>query len=136
METGWEYIHTIHMSVQTAELRLDHMNAQRQLCLSCTLLTIARGSAQLYLSADDNTVLTVRGKLHIDASRPVMNGRITLGTERFEALLDGFSRPAVRPVTLACDLEQPLPVSLEGLLYIDTDQNLAVTGLSSVIPLK
>ena len=51
-------------------------------------------------------------------------------------MVQTLSVTPVRPVTLAVQLSQHLPVSLEGFLFIDEDQTVEILSLQVNMPLR
>ena len=136
MSEHWEQIQTLQMSLQTAELRLGPQENIRELRLSCSLLSIARGSCLLVITAHDAVSSSPCGAIHIFADRPVMAAEIVLSNRDFDSLTEGLSRPTLRPVSVILALQNQLSVSMEGFLRIETDQHIDIVGISTQIPLK
>ena len=136
MADHWEKTDLIQMSVQTADLRFEPNQDAPFLFLSCGLVNIARGSCQLSVSAAEAGQPTPSGELLINADRPVMTGAIAVSTKQFEQMVQALSIALARPVTLAVQLSQHLPVSLEGFLFIDDDQSAKVISLQVNMPLR
>ena len=136
MSEHWEQIQTLQMSLQTAELRLGPQEDIRELRLSCSLLSIARGSCLLVITAHDTASPSPCGTIHISADRPVMAAEIVLSNRDFDRLTEGLSRPTLRPVSVILALQHQLSVSMEGFLRIETDQHIDIVGISTQIPLK
>ena len=136
MPDQWEKTDLIQMSVQTADLRFEPSQDDPFLFLSCGLVNIARGSCQLSVSAAKAGQSTTSGELLINADRPVMTGKIKVGKQQFEQMVQALSVAPARPVTLAVQLSQHLPVSLEGFLFIDDDQIADIISLQANIPLR
>lgn len=136
MPDHWEKTDFIQMSVQTADLRFEPPQEAPRLFLSCGLVNIARGSCQLSVSAAASGQHTPTGKLLINADRPVMTGTIEVSEQQFERMIQTLSFAPARPVTLAVQLSQHLPVSLEGFLFIDDDQTSEIVSLQVNIPLR
>ena len=136
MTDHWEQIQTLQMSLQTAELRLGPQENIRELRLSCSLLTIARGSCLLIVTSHDSPSASPCGSIHISADRPIMTAEIVLSNHDFDTLTDGLSRPALRPVSIVLALQEQLSVSLEGFLRIEADRDVDIVGISTQIPLK
>ena len=136
MSDHWEQIQTLQMSLQTAELRLGPQEDIRELRLSCSLLTIARGSCLLVITAQDISSLSPCGSIHISVDRPVMTAKISLSNRDFDNLTEGLSRPTLRPVCVILALQEQLSVSVEGFLQIEADQHIEIAGISTQIPLK
>ena len=113
MQDQWERTDLIQMSVQTADLRFEPLQETPLLFLSCGLVNIARGSCQLTICAADPHQPAQGGALQINADRPVMTGTIQVIEQQFERMVQTLSVTPVRPVTLAVQLSQHLPVSLE-----------------------
>jgi len=136
MSGQWEKTDLIQMSVQTADLRFEPSQDAPFLFLSCGLVNIARGSCQLSIMAAETGQSAIAGELLIDKDRPVMTGAIRVSSEQFERMVQSLSVASVRPVTLAVQLSQNLPVSLEGFLFIDDDQTAEIISLQVNMPLK
>ena len=136
MSEHWEQIQTLQMSLQTAELRLGPQEDIRELRLSCSLLTIARGSCLLIITAQDESSSSPCGLIHISADRPIMNAEIVLSNRDFDNLTEGLSRPTLRPVSVILALQEKLTISLEGFLRVEADQHINIAGISTQIPLK
>ena len=136
MDAQWENTDLIQMSVQTAELRFEPNKGTRLLYLSCGLMNIARGSCQLTVKAEETVQTSPSGELLINADRPVMTGTIEVSEKQFEQIVQALSTAPTRPVTLAMKLNQNLPVSLEGFLFIDDDQKTEIVSLQVNIPLR
>ena len=137
MQDQWERTDLIQMSVQTADLRFEPLQETPLLFLSCGLVNIARGSCQLTIcAADSNQPAQGGGSLLINANRPVMTGTIQVIEQQFERMVQTLSVNPVRPVTLAVQLSQNLPVSLEGFLFIDKDQRVEILNLQVTMPLR
>ena len=137
MQDQWERTDLIQMSVQTADLRFEPLQETPLLFLSCGLVNIARGSCQLTIcAADSNQSAQGGGSLLINANRPVMTGTIQVIEQQFERMVQTLSVNPVRPVTLAVQLSQHLPVSLEGFLFIDEDQTVEILSLQVNMPLR
>ena len=47
MDTHWEQINSIQMSLHTSELILNHTKNHKELQISCSLVNIARGKCNL-----------------------------------------------------------------------------------------
>ena len=136
MPGQWEKIDLIQMSVQTADLRFEPNEDVPFLFLSCGLVNIARGSCQLSLSAAEAEQPTPSGELLINADRPVMTGTIKVNKYQFEQMVQTLSVAPSRPVTIAVQLSQHLPVSLEGFLFIDDNQTAEIISLQVNMPLR
>lgn len=137
MSQQWEKTDRIQMSVQTAELRFDPHLDDPVLFLSCALVNIARGSCQLTLTSTSTPPApSACGELVINADRPVMSGRVVVSEKQFEQMVQALSVSPARPVTLAVQLGDQLPVSLEGFLFIDEDLTSDIVSLQVNIPLK
>jgi len=136
MSEHWEQIQTLQMSLQTAELRLGPQEDIRELRLSCSLLSIARGSCLLVITARDAASSSPCGTIHISVDRPFMAAEIILSNRDFDSLTEGLSRPTLRPVSVILALQDHLSVSMEGFLRIETDQHIDIVGISTQIPLK
>ena len=136
MQEQWERTDMIQMSVQTADLRFEPLQETPLLYLSCGLVNIARGSCQLTICAAGSNQLAQVGTLLINADRPVMTGKIQVIKQQFEQMVQTLSVTPVRPVTLAVQLRQHLPVSLEGFLFIDEDQTEEIISLQVNMPLR
>ena len=136
MQDQWERTDLIQMSVQTADLRFEPLQETPLLFLSCGLVNIARGSCQLTICAADSNQPAQGGALQINADRPVMTGTIQVIEQQFERMVQTLSVTLARPVTLAVQLSQHLPVSLEGFLFIDEDQTVEIVGLQVNMPLR
>ena len=136
MSEHWEQIQTLQMSLQTAELRLGPQEDIRELRLSCSLLSIARGSCLLIITAHDAASSSPCGTIQISVDRPVMAAEIVLSNRDFDSLTEGLSRPTLRPVSVILALQHQLSVSMEGFLRIETDQHIDIVGISTQIPLK
>ena len=136
MSDHWEQIQTLQMSLQTAELRLGPQEDICELRLSCSLLTIARGSCLLIVRAQDAPSLSPCGSIHISVDRPVMTAEISLSNRDFDNLTEGLSWPTLRPVSVILALQEQLSVSIEGFLRIEADQHIDIAGISTQIPLK
>tara|TARA_Y100000022_G_C13099097_1_gene305918 strand:- start:307 stop:717 length:411 start_codon:yes stop_codon:yes gene_type:complete len=136
MQDQWERTDLIQMSVQTADLRFEPLQERPLLFLSCGLVNIARGSCQLTICAADSNQPAQGGALLINADRPVMTGTIQVIEQQFERMIQTLSVTPVRPVTLAVQLSQHLPVSLEGFLFIDEDQTVEILSLQVNMPLR
>ena len=65
-----------------------------------------------------------------------MTGTIKVIEQQFERMVQTLSVTPVRPVTLAVQLSQHLPVSLEGFLFIDEDQTVEILSLQVNMPLR
>ena len=136
MQDQWERIDLIQMSVQTADLRFEPFQETPLLFLSCGLVNIARGSCQLTICAAESNQPEPIGTLQINAERPVMTGTIQVIEQQFEQMVQTLSVTPVRPVTIAVQLSQHLPVSLEGFLFIDGDQIAEIVSLQMNMPLR
>lgn len=136
MSEHWEQIQTLQMSLQTAELRLGPQEDIRELRLSCSLLTIARGSCLLVITAQDAPSSSPCGSIHISADRPIMTADVILSNRDFDNLTEGLGRPTLRPVSIILALQKQLSVSVEGYLRIEDDQHIDIVGISTQIPLK
>ena len=136
MPDQWEKTDLIQMSVQTADLRFEPDQDAPFLFLSCGLVNIARGSCQLCLSATEVGQLSPTGKLLIYADRPIMTGTIQVSAQKFERMVQALHVASARPVTLAVQLSQHLPVSLEGILFIDNDETAEIISLQVNMPLR
>ena len=136
MPDQWDTTDLIQMSVQTADLRFEPNEDGPVLFLSCGLVNIARGSCQLSLSAAEAGRPTPSGELLINADRPIMTGTIEVDKYQFEQMVQTLSVAPSRPVTLAVQLSQNLPVSLEGFLFIDDDQTAEIISLQVNMPLR
>ena len=136
MEKHWEQIKSIQMSLQTAELNLDHVENKKQLHLSCSLVNIARGKCNLSIYEDNNKKSRITGKLHISAERAIMSGFIKLTKIEFNELIKSLSLPYVRPISIILDLTESLPVSIEGILRIDKNKDFKISNFSTIFPLK
>ena len=136
MQEQWERTDLIQMSVQTADLRFEPLQETPLLFLSCGLVNIARGSCQLTICAAGSNQLAQVGTLLINADRPVMTGKIQVIKQQFEQMVQTLSVTPVRPVTLAVQLSQNLPVSLEGFLFIDENQTVEIISLQVNIQLR
>ena len=136
MAENWDQIQTLQMSLQTAELRLGPQEDIRELRLSCSLVTIARGTCNLTITSKDTAPLSPCGTIHISIDRPVMTAKIALSTHDFTSIADALSLPSIRPVSVILALQEQLSVSVEGFLRIETDRNIAIAGISTQIPLK
>ena len=136
MPDQWEKTDLIQMSVQTADLRFEPLQESPLLFLSCSLVNIARGSCQLTVGAAASGQPTSGGSLLINADRPMMTGTIQVSGQQFERMVKSLSCPTSRPVTLAVQLSQQLPVSLEGFLFIDEDQKTEIISLQVNMPLR
>ena len=134
MADQWEQTDLIQMSVQTADLRFEpHQNPI--LFLSCGLVNIARGTPAICHRCG-TCQPTPGGELLINADRPVMTGSIQVSEQQFERMIQSLSFTPARPVTLAVQLSQHLPVSLEGFLFIDKNQTAEIVSLQVNMPLK
>ena len=136
MSNRWEKTDLIQMSVQTADLRFEPGCDEPVLFLSCSLVNIARGSCQLTLQPIMKSVSKVCGELMISADRPIMTGKAEISERQFERMFKALSVSPNRPVTLSVQLNQNLPVSLEGFLLIDEAQKIDILKLQFTIPLK
>ncbi len=136
MEKHWEQIKSIQMSLQTAELNLDHVENKKQLHLSCSLVNIARGKCNLLITEKKIKTNAPKGSLHISAERAIMKGNIEFSEVEFKQLVDSLTLPYVRPIILIIGLIETLPVSIEGILYIDKDKDYEISTISTVFPLK
>ncbi len=136
MSNQWEKTDLIQMSVQTADLRFEPAQDAPFLFLSCGLVNIARGSCQLSVSIAEAGHPTRVGEMLISAERPVMTGTLRVSGQQFEQMIQALSVAPTRPVTLAVQLSQNLPVSLEGFLFIDGDQTAEIISLQVNIPLR
>ena len=136
MQEQWERTDLIQMSVQTADLRFEPLQETPLLFLSCGLVNIARGSCQLTICAADSHQLAQVGALQINADRPVMTGTIQVSEQQFERMIQSLSFTPARPLSLAVQLSQHLPVSLEGFLFIDENQTAEIVSLQINMPLK
>ena len=136
MSQQWENTDLIQMSVQTAEMRFEPHLDDPILFLSCSLVNIARGSCHLTLTSALPATADACGELVISADRPVMSGSIAVGEKQFERMFQALSVSPSRPVTLAVQLGDKLPVSLEGFLFIDDDRTSQIVSLQVNIPIK
>ena len=136
MADQWEQTDLIQMSVQTADLRYEPLQEAPLLFLSCGLVNIARGSCQLSIRAAASCQSTPGGALLINADRPIMKGKIEVSTHQFERMIQALSGNPARPVTLAVQLSQHLPVSIEGFLFIDDNQTAEIISLQVNMPLR
>ena len=136
MPNQWEKTDLIQMSVQTADLRFEPGQDAPFLFLSCGLVNIARGSCQLTVSAPEASQPRTGGELLINADRPIMTGSIEVSMQQFERMVQALSGAPARPVTLAVQLSQHLPVSLEGFLFIDDNQTAEIISLQVNMPLR
>ena len=110
MQDQWERTDLIQMSVQTADLRFEPLQETPLLFLSCGLVNIARGSCQITICAVESNQTEKIGTLQINADRPVMTGTIQVMEQQFERMVQNLSVTPIRPVTLAVQLSQHLPV--------------------------
>ena len=136
MQDQWERTDFIQMSVQTADLRFEPLQETPLLFLSCSLVNIARGSCQLTICATESNQPAKVGTLQINVDRPMMTGKIQVMEQQFERMIQTLSVNPIRPVTLAVQLSQHLPVSLEGFLFIDEDQKVEILSLQVNMPLR
>ena len=136
MDTHWEQINSIQMSLHTSELILNHTKNHKELQISCSLVNIARGKCNLSIYEESNKKTRITGKLHISAERAIMSGFIKLTTIEFNELIKSLSLPYVRPISIIIDLTESLPVSIEGILRIDKNKDFKISNFSTIFPLK
>jgi hypothetical protein len=132
----FDSINTIQMSLQSAEQHLHHNDCITQLQLSCSLINIARGSCVVVIRPDGKVGQSPFGSIHIPADRPVMQAQISLASESFDYLAEHLRHPVARPVTLVITVIDKLSVSQEGLLFIDSPLDTAVTDIYWSLPIK
>ena len=136
MDTHWEQINSIQMSLHTSELILNHTKNHKELQISCSLVNIARGKCNLSIYEESNKKTRITGKLHISAKRAIMSGFIKLTKIEFNELIKSLSLPYVRPISIIIDLTESLPVSIEGILRIDKNKDFKISNFSTIFPLK
>ena len=134
--SGFDSLNTIQMSLQSAEQHLHHNDGLTQLQLSCSLINIARGSCVVVIRPDGTVGQSPFGSIHIPADRPVMQAKISLALETFDALVGNLRHLAPRPVTLVMTVMDKLSVSQDGLLFIDESLDTAVTNIYWSLPIK
>ena len=134
--SGFDSLNTIQMSLQSAEQHLHHNDGLTQLQLSCSLINIARGSCVVVIRPDGTVGQSPFGSIHIPADRPVMQAKISLALETFDALVGNLRHLAPRPVTLVMTVMDKLSVSQDGLLFIDESLDTAITHVYWSIPIK
>ena len=132
----FDSLNTIQMSLQSAEQHLHHNDGITQLQLSCSLINIARGSCVVVIRPDGTVGQSPFGSIHIPADRPVMQAKISLALETFDALVGNLRHLAPRPVTLVMTVMDKLSVSQDGLLFIDESLDTAVTNIYWSLPIK
>ena len=88
MDTHWEQINSIQMSLHTSELILNHTKNHKELQISCSLVNIARGKCNLSIYEENNKKTRITGKLHISAERAIMSGFIKLTKIEFNELIE------------------------------------------------
>lgn len=136
MQTEWQLTHSIQMSLQSAELKLDQFASGRSLVLSCNLVSIARGRCMLCAKPGKITGSKGRGKLVIPVDRPLMTGDIMLNRQQFDALIDAFSVGVPKQASITLVLREALAVSLAGDLRIEQEETLSITDFQVSIPLQ
>ena len=134
--SGFDSLNTIQMSLQSAEQHVHHNDGLTQLQLSCSLINIARGSCVVVIRPDGTVGQSPFGSIHIPADRPVMQAKISLALETFDALVGNLRHLAPRPVTLVMTVMDKLSVSQDGLLFIDESLDTAVTNIYWSLPIK
>ena len=130
----FEKTNHIQMSLQLAEHQLFHHPFQEQLCLSLSLVSIARGSCRMLIRPDGGSNTAPFGNLHIPADRAVMSANISLDKIHFNYLAGKLQRPAPRPITLIVTLDTALSVDKDGILFIDTPLETIITNVAWTIP--
>ena len=125
------------MSVQTAELRFEPHLDDPVLFLSCSLVNIARGSCQLTLMATTPPPSAACGELVISADRPVMKAHAAIRADDFDRLSAVLAQPAApRPAILVISLIHPVTVNMQGILFINSDTDIPIAEMNTLVPLK
>jgi len=125
------------MSVQTAELRFEPHLDDPVLFLSCSLVNIARGSCQLTLMATTPPPSAACGELVISADRPVMKAHAAIRADDFDRLSAVLAQPAApRPPILVISLINPVTVNMQGILFINSDTDIPIAEMNTLVPLK
>jgi hypothetical protein len=132
----FELLNTIQMSLQSAEQHLHHNDGSTQLQLSCALINIARGTCVVVIRPDGETGKSPFGSIIVPADRPVMQAQISVAPSSFKELTKFLRHPAPRPVTLVMSVADRLSVSRDGLLFIDSTLDTAVTDIYWILPIK
>ena len=126
----------IQMSLQLAEHQLQHNPFQEQLHLSLSLLSIARGSCKMIIHPNQQTAPSFVGTLNIPADRAVMQANIALPQSPFDDLAKKLHQVGPRPIKLLLNLNKPLTVDYDGILFIDPPVDAAITNLAWTFPLN
>ena len=137
MSSDYEHLHAIQISVHTAELHFTHATADIALQLSGSLVNIARGSCQLTITSIDELPATPCGMLHISADRPVMKAHAAIRADDFDRLSAVLAQPAApRPPILVISLINPVTVNMQGILFINSDTDIPIAEMNTLVPLK
>ena len=146
----WHQTDQINMSVQMADISLDGSSAALDgsspalaLKINCNLKNIARGQCAVTIqprtdaAENSGAAETVAdGQLHIFVDRPLMTAAVSVSAHYFDQLTRYMSKASSRPMELVLTLEDPLAVSLDGDLRIDSETMIAITGIAATIPVK
>ena len=143
----WQQIDTVRMVLKSAELRQSLVSQPRYFFLACDLVTIARGSCQITIreisaqspDAPQNTVASKAGpigNLSIPLEQSVMSAEINLSPKQFADVQNMLSQNGPRNMSLSLQLDGKLAVSIDGLLWVESQTTLPISDMLFQVSLK
>lgn len=134
-DTSLEHINTLHMFINSVELRLIGAQPRPELEVSCELSNIARGTCVLTLVPVDIVNPHYIGQIEVPISRPVMRGQLSIGSLAFDDLCNQLRHKTERPASVVVALQEKIAVSSHGDLWISETTMLTVRDISWIFPL-
>jgi hypothetical protein len=135
MSDDWEQTNRVNMSVQNAEIRVPNLSGDRNVLLTCRLITIARGTCHLEL-CQSNAPQAGKNMLNIHVDRPVMEAVVYLAPDIFTKMISDITRSGNRPINVALTLADNLAVNVAGDLRIDEETSIEINDASFVFSIK
>ena len=138
MTTEWQQIDTVRMNLKTAELRQSLRVAKPHLFLAADLVTIARGSCQLNVWQDDESIAAAEhsDELIIPMDQPVMTANLKLPRDDFDHFYQLLRHDGPRTVSMSMRLAEKLAVSVDGVLWIEQAMTIPITDIDIQVPLR
>ena len=123
------------MQIGSVEYQVETSTAAESLAIKLSLITIARGSCLMYITAS-TTTSDFCGTLKIPLDRNVIEARVEMSHMLFNRLIKRIAETAERRVTVTVEIDKTLTLDHEGCLIIDDTTEALIKNLTWTFGLR
>lgn len=122
----------LEMLIKTIDAHYDSKHQIECIYLSCSLLTIARGTCNIMIFDEKSNF---QNKITIKFERAVMSGSISVNNDYFNKLQKQLSLKNERPARLELLIRDKLNINKNGILFLQKELISEITEYKFFIPL-